>query len=178
MRNTVLNLLLLPAICCPSVFAGDVSTPARHSSGTGAPELKNVVLSDGGTLAGQVINADGRPVRADRIKLVTGNNIIEFSSDETGRFRVSGLRTGACLFEVGNHSFACRVWTSQQAPPRSIESIALVADGEVVRGQDYCPPEKKRRLGRLTSEQKYGLFILGLFGAAGYLALSRDNAAS
>ncbi|MDG1896439.1 MAG: carboxypeptidase-like regulatory domain-containing protein [Fuerstiella sp.] len=153
-----------------TLLAADTVT--KSSTAAVPPRLKDVELGVGGVLNGQLVDAAGNPVGAVAVSVILGDTEIKVVTDRAGRFAVSHLKGGLCVIKIDDASYACRLWHRGTAPPNAIDSIAVVQEGNVARGQQNCPPRK--RLHRLTSEQCGALFLTGLTGTAIALALTQD----
>jgi hypothetical protein len=120
--------LLLPQ----STFAQTASNAANHAK----PPVRDLVLGQGGTLQGQVVDAQNAPRAGTAvIVLAGGKKVRETTTDNKGHFVVDGLRSG--LYAVGSEGGfgVYRTWTSVTAPPSTPSAALIVESGEIVRGQ-------------------------------------------
>ena len=144
----------------------------KSVGGNAAPTLKDVELGAGGVLNGQLIDTAGNPAAAVTLSVVSADTQIKLTTNKAGRFAVGCLKGGLCIIKLDDATYACRLWHHGTAPPNSIDSIALVQEGDVTRGQHNCPP--RMRLHCLSKEQCGALFLGGLTGTALALALTQD----
>ena len=98
--------------------------------------VQDVRLGDQGTLAGQLLDASGRPVAEQPVALLQGTKVLaETRTDGAGRFSFPQVRGGVYQLTSGTAWVACRVWTNQAAPPAAQGQVLVVSEGEIVRGQ-------------------------------------------
>ena len=161
-----------------SIVVSPAMSVAGSQPGTSAPgktSLKNVELDVNGSLRGQLVSEAGVPVSAAAIRVHSQTNRNKVSqtlaTDETGSFAISGLKSGTCLIAVGDNTYACRVWNHATAPPKSLQSIALVDAGRVVRGNAGGGFGNKIRC--MSKGQKIGLGLL--IGAAIAIPIVLDD---
>ena len=171
MRSSLICVIAV-SLLIPSGTLLGADAVTKSSAVAVPPKLKDVELRVGGVLNGQLVDTAGNPVLAATVSVVAGDKEIKIVTNRTGRFAVSPLNGGLCVIKVDDASYACRLWHHGTAPPNAIDSIAVVQEGDVARGQHNCPPRK--RLHRLTSEQCGALFLAGLTGTALALALTQD----
>ena len=101
--------------------------------------VADVALGDGGTLSGQVVDAQGAPLPATVVSIRTGGReVLQATTDAQGGFAGDGVKGG--VYEVtaaGSHG-VYRLWAPKTAPPSANRGI-LAVSGDAVRGQ-YAPP--------------------------------------
>ncbi|MCY2988538.1 MAG: carboxypeptidase-like regulatory domain-containing protein [Planctomycetota bacterium] len=109
--------------------------PAAEATASPAA-FQDVRLGDGGTLAGQLLDAHGQPVAQQSVALLQGTKaLVETRTDAAGRFAFRQVRSGVVQLTEGTVCVACRVWTKAAAPPAAQGQALLVAEADVVRGQ-------------------------------------------
>lgn len=156
----ILSLTILPGA---SVSAGEQSAPLR---------LQNVELNVAGLVKGRLNNQAGQPLAKKTVTIQTKDGVKKAVTDEKGQFTISSKTGGHCAILVDGKGYACRLWTSRTAPPKSLNSFSIVPDAEVVRGQGYddcaegCDDGYGGRTGRLGGVSKGQLLGLGLLGGA------------
>ena len=94
----------------------------------------DVALQDG-TLVGQVLDAQGAPIKGELVSVRQGDKeITQVKTDDLGRYNVRGLKTG--IYEVATKEGGAnyRVWDAKVAPPAA-QPGALMIVGQPVRGQ-------------------------------------------
>lgn len=155
--------------------AAETNVPAAKSEKLSL----DVVLSDGGTLRGSVVDAKGQPCKGAKVVLrQSAKDSKEAIANDKGEFQISGLKPGVQGMVVsgqnGSSQKIVRLWLKDTAPP-SASPVAVVAvgqDQDVVRGQDTVvvtptpppPPEDDTRRRR----RLLGWLLVG--GAAGGIA--------
>jgi hypothetical protein len=176
MRTNLTWMLVFTIAAAPTLVQAQNTTPAKAATNV---QLKNVELSEDGELRGQVLTESGMPglatiaVRSDR----DGKSITQtVKTDENGRFAVNGLATGICVFAIGEDTFACRVWNHGIAPPKSLQTIAVVPTSGVVLAQNCTTCEKptiRSRLACMTGTQK--ALLVGVIAAAIIIPIALDD---
>ena len=158
-----LSLLFTPVMAS----AGDTS-PATAVEPSAAVQLKQVELTRQGTLVGTYLDQTGQPSAGATVTVTMGETSQKVITDSKGRFVVENLRGGRCVIQADKDYFACQVWAYGTAPPKAIQSVAIVkTGGDVVRGQLGLPA--------LSTKQKIGLGILAAGGIAVAIAVAQDD---
>jgi hypothetical protein len=126
---------LLAATFAPTVVRADPATSWER------PEKAEFVSYDvkldaSGKFAGKLTDASGVAlVRAPVVLYQGRNELASTRTDKQGNFEFDKLRGGAYqLYTVGRQGMV-RAWTHESAPPNTSESLLVVADYRVVRGQ-------------------------------------------
>jgi hypothetical protein len=128
MRSSTL-LLTLPALL------GLVLPTAVGAGSNGSPAAVDVLLHDGGLLVGQVVGTQGHGKGDVVVSLRQQHHeIVRVQTDDTGRFAVKGLRTGAYQLVSRTGQIHVRAWTKSAAPPNAVQQ-ALLVDGFTFRGK-------------------------------------------
>ncbi|MCA9083442.1 MAG: hypothetical protein KDA81_05280 [Planctomycetaceae bacterium] len=177
MRSIVSWALSLTLLVAPTTSYGDTNSDSAVKAES--VELKNVELSENGSLRGQIVTSAGSAVDGLTIQFRQGEKTLSAGTKPDGSFAVSGLSSGQCIITMGEDTFACRVWVKGTAPPNSLQSIGLVQNvtGETVRGQ-FGGWRPGSRLAALTTGQKVGLGLLAIGGVAVAIAVSEDDASN
>jgi hypothetical protein len=129
----------------PVVQAATAEGGPRRSPGGEAFTVTDVALGSGGTLDGQVVDAQGKPLAGTEVAIRhLASEAARTVSDASGRFRVTGLRGGAYEIVAGPRSTVCRLWAAQTAPPSARPAALVVVGDEHVLGQ--CYPRTCNRL--------------------------------
>jgi len=141
MRN---QRALIAVACCLSMVATSVwptATWADQPSPIIRPRRANFVSYDvqldaTGKLSGKLTDRGGTALTRAPVVLYQGRNqVAQTRTDRHGRFKFEKLRGGAYqLYTVGRQAMV-RTWTPGTAPPGAGESLLVVADYRVVRGQ-------------------------------------------
>jgi hypothetical protein len=109
----------------------DDSTSARDAA------VIDVALDDGGTLSGQVVDAQGKPVVRTSVAISQlDREVASAVTDRSGHFRVSGLRGGMYRLATGKTMRVYRFWAPGTAPPSVRCGTLVVPNEEQVLGQD------------------------------------------
>jgi len=102
----------------------------------------DVSLSAEGFLAGQVVDAQGQPMRAAEVRLHDAHGkVIIAKTNSRGQFAYRDVPRGVYHLQSGDHVRVTRVWPRTVAPPSAQRSVLLVGQSDAIRGQ-YCPPSK------------------------------------
>ena len=114
------------ALCLPQV--GMSADPVVH----------DVKLWKQGTLAGQVVDTEGRPIADSTVTLREGNEkTVETKTDAKGYFGFAGLSSGAYVVEAAGGSGVYRAWSESMAPPSAAAGVLIVAGDTTVRAQRH-----------------------------------------
>lgn len=123
------------------VLAGllSVGTPVVASE-PAEIRTSDVALNEGGLLKGTVLSTTAQPLAGIKINVMHENKLVATSTtNEKGEFTVKALRNGSHVIQVGTNRQSVRLWSTNSAPPASVENIAIVVDEETVRGQLGLP---------------------------------------
>lgn len=114
-----------------STLAPTAPAPGRQ------PAATDVALEQGGTLVGQAVDAQGKPLAHIAVALRQEHREVACTSaDASGGFAVSGLRGGTYHITAGRAGGTFRLWAANTAPPSAMRAALLVEDGVQVRGQN------------------------------------------
>lgn len=177
MRPLFTWLLVFTIAAAPTLVEAS-NTPQRQSDRT--LQMRNVELTQDGQLRVQVLTESGLPGLAtvsvhsqQDVKAVS--QVIKTSA--SGEFAVKGLKNGRCVFTIGNDAYACRVWSHGTAPPKSLQTVAVVPSTSVVLGQNHteCQPRTgiRGRLACMTGTQK--ALLVGVVAAAIIIPIALDD---
>jgi len=127
---------LTMAVVALAVLGMCVPTPLLAAGPTSNQTVRDVTLWQGGTLIGQVQNAQGVGQAGVPVVIYSGNQRVAVTkTDKNGYFSVSGLRGGLYQVASTNGMATYRLWSAQAAPPSAQPGAIVVADQELVRGQ-------------------------------------------
>jgi hypothetical protein len=114
--------------------AGDASRPA--------PLIRDIALTPGGLLVGQVLDESMKPVRGTPVAIqVEGKTAASTVTDANGVFAVAGLRGGVHQVATGDSIENYRFWAPGTAPPQAAANLRFVpGQARIVRGQWAPPP--------------------------------------
>ena len=98
--------------------------------------LPDVRLDASGTLHGVVVDAQGHglPESVVILSRVADGQTWKVRTNDEGQF-VAVVPGGTFRLQTSEGISACRVWTSESAPPRTADRILVVNDRMVQRGQ-------------------------------------------
>lgn len=166
-----LTLLASPAL----TYGADTATEPAE---TAKLNLKNVELSAVGSLEGRILTPTGAPVPGAKLVVRSQKDVDKVSqeivTDDSGRFRINGLNTGACIVETKDDTFAVRVWKKGTAPPKSLSKVAFIHEtGDTVRGNWLTNSSAFQKVRCMTKAQKCGLALL--IGAAIAIPIALDD---
>ncbi len=146
--------LILPQ---PAVMAAETQTRSNDIS-----------LTTGGTLAGTVVDANGRAIANSPVKVkFRGFTVATTNSDSAGRFAVCGLRGGVHEICAAGGSTVNRFWTKGNAPQAARSTAVVVTGPKVVRSQGDGPEGSDLVIG--------GLLVGGVVAAIIAAADDDDN---
>jgi len=153
-----------------TILPGAASSAAEK---TKPVQLQNVELDANGRVFGQFLDHSGKPIAGKEVVIRTKANSAKCVTDAKGRFAITSKTGGNCAIVIDENAYACRLWTSKTAPPKSLTSFSIVPqDNAVVRGQGYdscgegCDDGRGGRCGRVGGVSKGQLLGLGLLAGA------------
>lgn len=145
MKRSFLNRALVAILAgatwiCPTLSQLHAAPPPARTlppaSVQDATPIRDVELGAGGSLQGQVMNAQGAPAAGELVMIEQrGVEIRRVSCDEQGQFVASGLRGGVYEVKTRNSMNVFRCWANRTAPPAARDQVLLVSDATAVNGQ-------------------------------------------
>lgn len=114
----------------------DNSSPAADTQPATMPFIQDVALGPGGSLQGQLIDAQG--IAAPKFPVAVRNGQQEIATLVTspqGFFRVTGVRGGVYRVDAGGSTQFIRAWADGTAPPSAQPGVLLVSYQAIVRCQ-------------------------------------------
>jgi hypothetical protein len=129
--------LIVPGPLFQAMAAGADSKLETCSDEGRAPAVVDVALYDGGTLQGQVVDAQGKALAEVTVSIQQGDREIRRTvTDRSGRFRVAKLRGGTYRIVADEAVGVYRLWAPSTAPPSARPSALIVCgDQQLVLGQ-------------------------------------------
>jgi len=125
--------LLLPT---PVLQAAGTDVGSKQDAHVRAPTVVDVALDEAGSLRGQVVDPQGKPVVGAGLSIhQLDRRIAATVSDQSGHFLVTGLRGGMYRIVAGEATGAYRFWAPDTAPPSARAEVLLVVDKQQVLGQ-------------------------------------------
>jgi carboxypeptidase family protein len=116
--------------------AADAAPATAQATAAEAPTIADVSLGEGGTLSGQVLDAEGNPVADTGVTVSSaGRNVATATTDAEGHFAIGGLSGGVYEVASGENSGLFRLWTAHASPPSANQAILIVTGNPVARGQ-------------------------------------------
>ena len=141
--SRLLAWLAAAGMCLPLELSA-AQDGARDAVPPSAPVslVRDVELAYGGLLVGRFVDANGRPLAGANVSILTtsGNALASTRTDSDGVFAVARLRGGVHQITTADTVQLCRLWANGTAPPRSPQSVEVVAGSGVIRGQWGPPP--------------------------------------
>lgn len=128
---------LAAAIACAGMISAPVTaaTPATAQS-----HSADVALSAGGSLTGQLVTAQGVGLSQTQVAIYRdGKEVAHATTDQTGAFRVDGLRGGVYDVVAPGYHGQYRLWSPDAAPPAANHGLLMVAGDQAVLGQNCGP---------------------------------------
>jgi len=102
-----------------------------------APTCVDVVLGQGGVFCGQVQSGTAAPGEEVELALIqVDREMARTTSDEQGRFRFEGIRSGAYTVAARGTLIEVRLWADGTAPPAARKALLVVAHDDVTLGQN------------------------------------------
>ena len=96
---------------------------------------RDVALSKGGTLTGQLLDSQGAALASVKVSIrQLQREIASTLSDQDGYFSLSGLRGGTYQVVAGQAQGLFRLWAPNTAPPSARSKLLLVSSQQAVRG--------------------------------------------
>ena len=130
-KKTVVGLALLGMVAPQPLLAG-----APQETQSKAKTVMDIALTSGGTLHGQVVNAQGEVVEGALISIrQSQQEVARTVTDSKGQFSATNLKGGMYQIAAGPTQATYRLWTENTAPPIANSQALLVCGPEVVRGQ-------------------------------------------
>lgn len=101
-----------------------------------AVRMLDVKLTDGGTITGRVVDAQGKDLKRGKVAVRFQNRVVaEATTNDSGRFAVTGLMGGVHQLETVNGRVTARLWAGETAPPSAKPMALIVSDKNVIRAQ-------------------------------------------
>jgi hypothetical protein len=98
--------------------------------------VRDIALAPGGLLAGEVLDAQRRPLPNAEVAVLAGDTtVVATHTDAHGMFAVTGLRGGVHQVRTPLGSQVCRLWAVGTAPPCAADSLRVSPVQTIVRGQ-------------------------------------------
>ena len=126
-RHAVLGLATL-GLCIPRLAFAETTNQT--------PVVNDVVLQQGGTLVGHVVDHGNVPVEKVQVALYSNDKqLAANTTDKDGYFSFSGLNNGVYEVVTPEGSGVYRAWNENIAPPAAEPTALIVNGSDVVRGQ-------------------------------------------
>ena len=130
-----LGMLVPTAALEPAAAA---SVDSKHATNDQVPAVIDVTLHDGGTLRGQVVDAQGKPLAGSPLSIrQIDREVARVVSDQSGYFQATGLRGGMYQILAGEAAGVYRLWAPRTAPPSAQPGALVVVAGKQVLGQGH-----------------------------------------
>lgn len=93
----------------------------------------DVALAAHGTVVGQVVDQQGIGIPSAQVVVRQNDReLIGTVADRTGKFAVSGLRSGTYQLAAANGQANVRLWTANAAPPVAKSQVMIVSGSDQV----------------------------------------------
>ena len=100
------------------------------------PVRRDVALGPGGLFRGQLVDRQGSGLSGATVTVSRrGREVASGITDDDGNFAITKLRGGVYQVQTGQVTGIYRLWASRSAPPSAQQSVLLVTDPFVARGQ-------------------------------------------
>ena len=134
MKGTRLFRTQVVALVCIGLL---VSQSVVLAGSMNRPLTADVSLAAHGLLVGQVVDQQGVGIPNARVLVrQQDRDLVGTATDKSGRFAVSGLRSGTYQLLAANGQSTVRVWTANTAPPVAKPSVMIVSGSQqVIRAQ-------------------------------------------
>ena len=134
--SKVAAFLAAMGLIVPQVPAGEITRAPQAVEKPVSNHVSNVVLAEGRTLHGRVVQGDGQTLDGVKVELWRGNQVIASTlTDEDGQFSIPNTANGLYLVRSHTATEVVRAWEQDSAPPNSVSAATLTAESNVVRGQ-------------------------------------------
>lgn len=121
------GMLLPPPVWQAMAAEPEAAQPARAA---------DVALRQGGVLMGQVVDAEGQPIKRSAVRLRQyDRDVAQSQTDAAGYFVLSGLRGGNYQIIAERSHASFRFWAPGTAPPNAQAGALIVVGDGTVRGQ-------------------------------------------
>lgn len=120
------------------LLPSSVLNAATKKDPAAKPAVIDVELQEGGVFEGQLLNAQGTAqANAPVVLHRSDGEVATTITDQSGKFRVEGLRGGSYRVLAGRDSANYRLWAPDTAPPSAQSQALLVSGGRQIRGQGH-----------------------------------------
>ncbi len=121
----------------PVATAAPVAAIAPIASVPVVQAPRDIALHEGGVLVGQMLDAQGGAIAGVPISVLTaGKEVARVQTDQSGKFKVAGLKGGVHQVATVGQQDVYRLWSPKTAPPAAQKGLMLVSSNDLVRGQD------------------------------------------
>lgn len=97
--------------------------------------ILDVTLHQDGALIGQIVGAQGAPVRGEAVAIQqNGVEVARCATDGSGYFYATGLTGGVYTVTSSRTQAVCRAWAPGTAPPIAGKGVLMVQNDLVVNG--------------------------------------------
>ncbi|MEW4530270.1 carboxypeptidase-like regulatory domain-containing protein [Maioricimonas sp. JC845] len=115
-------------------------TPASAGSMMARPAV-DVALTRNGTLQGQLVDSQGRPLAGRTVAVrQSGRDVARTMTASDGVYRLAPLSPGVYEVVAEGQSRSLRIWTHHAAPPTARPLAILVTGNDPIRAQGYEEP--------------------------------------
>lgn len=171
----------LTKACVRALFAAaifGVCAPGHLQAGESGPKplpgqtvkTRDVKLDASGSLRVRLVDAQGNGLKNVELSVRSASGVeLKSITNEDGQAIFANVRPGVHMIPTGTSVELVRVWTADVAPPKAIDSLAVVVDENVVRGQAL--PFVGSATAGGTSVSPLTLLTIGSLGLATYATI-------
>ena len=114
-----------------------VLSPYAGAAEATAVRTLDISLQTGGVLSGQVADAAGKAHGGVPVAVFAGGKEIGRSTtDEAGKFQITGLTGGVVTVASAGTQGNCRLWAPGTAPPAAQQGLLVVSPDQIACGQN------------------------------------------
>lgn len=175
-RRLVIGLLIA-GLANPTLAASPSKDAAANSKDR--PTAIDVVLTNDGLLAGQLVDPAGNAIEGAAIWLHTPSAPpVKAMTNGRGQFAYRGVPGGVVVVQAGAEAKLTRVWARHTAPPKVQSGVLMVAKRDVLRGQIGPNPGANALVGRSKRFFANPIALAATIGAAVAIPVAIHNSDS
>jgi carboxypeptidase family protein len=136
LRTGMIVVACLGMLIPPSALQAATGDASSQQPTANRAITADLALGGDGSLRGQAVNAQGKPVPLTRVSLRQNDReVATTTTDRNGHFLLPGLRGGTYQLVAGQASVTYRLWQAKMAPPSATRAALVVVDGRQVLAQ-------------------------------------------
>jgi len=135
-RLRSLRIAALSLACVGMILPHPETLAAGPKKATIVPAVTDVALTANGTVAGQLLNAEGVVLDGAVVSIRKGGKeVARTVTNKNGVFAVKSLKSGQYQVVAGKTQGTFRFWSAKTAPPAASKIVKLVQGKGAVRAQ-------------------------------------------